>query len=101
MGFWTISVFIQHAPGKNIGTFLIVLFVACFSFVLIGGFLFFKFKQLCLFAYRKTRNQSQSLEECMWEAWACLCSSSTHLRVLFIAPVDGKIVLLKFKILKR
>ncbi|XP_026446629.1 putative ion channel POLLUX-like 2 [Papaver somniferum] len=54
---------------RNIGTFLIVLLVACFSFVLIGGFLFFKF-----------RNQSQSLEECMWEAWACLCSSSTHLR---------------------
>ncbi|KAB5545063.1 hypothetical protein DKX38_013175 [Salix brachista] len=22
----------------------------------------------------------QSLEDCLWEAWACLCSSSTHLR---------------------
>ncbi|KAI3964854.1 hypothetical protein MKW92_031840 [Papaver armeniacum] len=61
-------VFNMHLE-RNIGTFLIVLLVACFSFVLIGGFLFFKF-----------RNQSQSLEECMWEAWACLCSSSTHLR---------------------
>ncbi|MBA0841156.1 hypothetical protein Goarm_003665, partial [Gossypium armourianum] len=23
---------------------------------------------------------TQSLEDCLWEAWACLCSSSTHLR---------------------
>lgn len=54
---------------KNVATIFIVLLVACFSFVLVGGFLFFKF-----------RGQSQSLEECLWEAWACLCSSSTHLR---------------------
>ncbi|PIA31535.1 hypothetical protein AQUCO_04900084v1 [Aquilegia coerulea] len=25
-------------------------------------------------------NQSQPLEDCLWEAWACLCSSSTHLK---------------------
>uniref|UniRef100_A0A6V7QSQ8 RCK N-terminal domain-containing protein n=1 Tax=Ananas comosus var. bracteatus TaxID=296719 RepID=A0A6V7QSQ8_ANACO len=25
-------------------------------------------------------NKQQSLEDCFWEAWACLCSSSTHLR---------------------
>ncbi|XP_048497733.1 putative ion channel POLLUX-like 2 isoform X2 [Beta vulgaris subsp. vulgaris] len=55
---------------RNVATFLLVLLVACFSFVVIGGFLFFRF-----------RNNSQSLEDCFWEAWACLCSSSTHLRL--------------------
>ncbi|KAF9605876.1 hypothetical protein IFM89_019848 [Coptis chinensis] len=54
---------------RNIATFFLVLFVACFSFVIIGGFLFYKF-----------RNHSQPLEDCFWEAWACLCSSSTHLK---------------------
>ncbi|OWM71629.1 hypothetical protein CDL15_Pgr005816 [Punica granatum] len=54
---------------RNIATFLIVLLAACFSFVLIGGFLFFKF-----------RGSKDSLEDCFWEAWACLCSSSSHLR---------------------
>ncbi|CAA0828279.1 Putative ion channel POLLUX-like 2 [Striga hermonthica] len=54
---------------RNVATFFIVLLVACFSFVLIGGFLFFKF-----------RGSNQSLEDCFWEAWACLCSSSTHLK---------------------
>ncbi|KAK6254850.1 hypothetical protein SCA6_016155 [Theobroma cacao] len=54
---------------KNVATFLVVLLVACFSFVVIGGLLFFKF-----------RGNTQSLEDCFWEAWACLCSSSTHLK---------------------
>ncbi|MED6143746.1 hypothetical protein PIB30_008692 [Stylosanthes scabra] len=54
---------------RNVATFFLVLLVACFSFVLIGGLLFFKF-----------RGSKQSLEDCFWEAWACLCSSSTHLR---------------------
>ncbi|KAL8048065.1 hypothetical protein ABFX02_07G039500 [Erythranthe guttata] len=54
---------------RNVATFFIVLLVACFSFVIIGGFLFFKL-----------RGSSQSLEDCFWEAWACLCSSSTHLK---------------------
>ncbi|KAK6161470.1 hypothetical protein DH2020_004851 [Rehmannia glutinosa] len=54
---------------RNVATFFIVLLVACFSFVIIGGFLFFKF-----------RGSTQSLEDCFWEAWACLCSSSTHLK---------------------
>ncbi|KAF6148324.1 hypothetical protein GIB67_025543 [Kingdonia uniflora] len=54
---------------RNVSTFLVVLLVACFSFVIIGGFLFFKF-----------RGHSQPLEDCIWEAWACLCSSSTHLK---------------------
>lgn len=54
---------------RNVSTFLIVLMIACFSFVLIGGLLFYK--------YRRT---TQSFEDCLWEAWACLCSSSTHLK---------------------
>uniref|UniRef100_A0A6N2MIS2 Ion channel POLLUX-like 2 n=1 Tax=Salix viminalis TaxID=40686 RepID=A0A6N2MIS2_SALVM len=53
---------------RNVAMSFVVLLVACFSFVIIGGFLFFKFRG------------SQSLEDCFWEAWACLCSSSTHLR---------------------
>ncbi|KAF7806981.1 putative ion channel POLLUX-like 2 isoform X1 [Senna tora] len=54
---------------RNVATFFIVLLAACFSFVFIGGLLFFKF-----------RGSKQPLEDCFWEAWACLCSSSTHLR---------------------
>lgn len=54
---------------RNVAIFFAVLLVACFSFVIIGGLLFFKF-----------RNKSQSLEDCFWEAWACLISSSTHLK---------------------
>ncbi|XP_042417311.1 putative ion channel POLLUX-like 2 isoform X1 [Zingiber officinale] len=54
---------------RNIGVFFIALLVACFSFVAIGGVLFYRF-----------RNKHHSLEDCFWEAWACLCSSSTHLR---------------------
>lgn len=54
---------------RNIATFFIVLLVSCISFVIIGGFLFYNL-----------RGSKQSLEECFWEAWACLCSSSTHLR---------------------
>ncbi|XP_050219045.1 putative ion channel POLLUX-like 2 isoform X2 [Mercurialis annua] len=53
---------------RNVATLFLVLLVACFSFVAIGGFLFFKF-----------RGSTQSLEDCFWEAWACLCSSETHL----------------------
>ncbi|XP_017255961.1 putative ion channel POLLUX-like 2 isoform X2 [Daucus carota subsp. sativus] len=54
---------------RNVATFLVVLLVACFSFVMIGGLLFYNF-----------RGSTQSLEDCFWEAWACLISSSTHLR---------------------
>ncbi|CAN6547877.1 unnamed protein product [Malus baccata var. baccata] len=54
---------------KNVATFFLVLLVACFSFVVIGGFLFYNF-----------RGSKESLEDCFWEAWACLCSSSTHLK---------------------
>ncbi|KAG9451846.1 hypothetical protein H6P81_004750 [Aristolochia fimbriata] len=54
---------------RNIAMFLFVLVVACFSVVIAGGFLFYRY-----------RNRQQSLEDCFWEAWACLCSSSTHLK---------------------
>ncbi|KAM0057100.1 putative CASTOR/POLLUX/SYM8 ion channel domain-containing protein [Helianthus debilis subsp. tardiflorus] len=54
---------------RNISVFLIVLLGACFSFVFIGGLLFYKY-----------RRNTQSFEDCLWEAWACLCSSSTHLK---------------------
>ncbi|XP_076953867.1 putative ion channel POLLUX-like 2 [Bidens hawaiensis] len=54
---------------RNVSTFLIVLLGACFSFVFIGGLLFYKY-----------RRNTQSFENCLWEAWACFCSSSTHLK---------------------
>ncbi|CBI26352.3 unnamed protein product, partial [Vitis vinifera] len=54
---------------RNVATSFVVLLVACFSFVVIGGLLLFKF-----------RDNTQSLEDCFWEAWACLISSSTHLK---------------------
>ncbi|XP_051129884.1 putative ion channel POLLUX-like 2 isoform X2 [Andrographis paniculata] len=54
---------------RNVATFFIVLLVACITFVIIGGFLFFKL-----------RGSTQPLEDCFWDAWACLCSSSTHLK---------------------
>ncbi|KAK8471133.1 hypothetical protein PHAVU_003G138460 [Phaseolus vulgaris] len=54
---------------RNVATFLVVLLVACFSFVIVGGVMFFKL-----------RGNKNSLEDCLWEAWACLCSSSTHLK---------------------
>ncbi|CAI9118319.1 OLC1v1019876C1 [Oldenlandia corymbosa var. corymbosa] len=54
---------------RNVAAFFVVLLLSCMSFVIIGGFLF-----------HKLRGNEQSLEECFWEAWACLCSSSTHLK---------------------
>ncbi|CAN1128925.1 Putative ion channel POLLUX-like 2 [Linum perenne] len=54
---------------KNVATFLISLLAACFTFIVIGGLLF-----------AKCGGERRSLEDCFWEAWACLCSSSTHLR---------------------
>ncbi|CAL5413425.1 unnamed protein product [Camellia sinensis] len=54
---------------RNVSTFFVVLLAACLFFVIIGGFLFYKF-----------RGSEQRLEDCFWDAWACLCSSSTHLR---------------------
>ncbi|GER25485.1 hypothetical protein STAS_01068 [Striga asiatica] len=82
---------------RNVATFFIVLLVACFSFVIIGGFLFFKFRHqgreyqsfslfrclvhiLLFFCATILLGSNQSLEDCFWEAWACLCSSSTHLK---------------------
>ncbi|KAI4317932.1 hypothetical protein L6164_025758 [Bauhinia variegata] len=57
---------------RNVATFFLVLLVACFSFVFIGGLLFFRI--------RSSQGKKQTLEDCFWEAWACLCSSSTHLK---------------------
>ncbi|XP_078164306.1 ion channel POLLUX-like protein, putative (DUF1012) isoform X2 [Carex rostrata] len=54
---------------RNIGMSFIVLLLACFSFVMIGGLVFYNF-----------RSREYPLEDCIWDAWACLCSSSTHLR---------------------
>ncbi|KAL6902401.1 hypothetical protein ACP4OV_005277 [Aristida adscensionis] len=54
---------------RNIVLSIITLLITCFSLVIIGGLLFHKF-----------RKKQQSLEDCLWEAWACLCSSSTHLK---------------------
>ncbi|KAK4258067.1 hypothetical protein QN277_007573 [Acacia crassicarpa] len=54
---------------RNVATMFVVLLVACSSFVFIGGLLFFKF-----------RGHKHSLEDCFWEAWACLCSPATYLR---------------------
>ncbi|XP_038984875.1 putative ion channel POLLUX-like 2 isoform X2 [Phoenix dactylifera] len=69
---WSISRFyylFNMQLERNIGTIFVALLVACFSFVVVGGFLFYKL-----------RKKQQSLEDCFWEAWACLCSSSTHLK---------------------
>ncbi|CAN6556425.1 unnamed protein product [Malus baccata var. baccata] len=41
---------------KNVATFFLVLLVACFSFVVIGGFLFYKY-----------RGSNESLDDCFWE----------------------------------
>ncbi|KAF0912926.1 hypothetical protein E2562_019494 [Oryza meyeriana var. granulata] len=54
---------------RNIALSIITLMITCFSLVVVGGFLFHRF-----------RKNQQTLEECFWEAWACLISSSTHLR---------------------
>ncbi|KAL0757025.1 hypothetical protein Bca101_094693 [Brassica carinata] len=47
---------------------LVVLVIACLSFVMIGGILFFKF-----------RKEDQSFEDCLWDAWACLVCADSHL----------------------
>ncbi|KAG6393378.1 hypothetical protein SASPL_147617 [Salvia splendens] len=72
---------------RNVATFFVVLLAACFSFVVIGGFLFFKFRltwtdveMYIMEDYRVSKGGTQTLEDCYWEAWACLCSSSTHLK---------------------
>ncbi|XP_048420359.1 putative ion channel POLLUX-like 2 isoform X2 [Pyrus x bretschneideri] len=73
---------------KNVARFFLVLLVACFSFVVIGGFLFYKY-----------RGSNESLEDCFWEVWACLCSSSTHLKqrrrigrvIGFVLAIWGKL----------
>uniref|UniRef100_A0ACD5TJS0 Uncharacterized protein n=1 Tax=Avena sativa TaxID=4498 RepID=A0ACD5TJS0_AVESA len=65
---------------RNIALSIITLLVTCFSIVFVGGLLFHKF-----------RKKEQPLEDCLWEAWACLCSSSTHLRrILLLSELPRK-----------
>ncbi|XP_011621607.1 putative ion channel POLLUX-like 2 [Amborella trichopoda] len=54
---------------RNITVYLILLMLACCFFTIVGGFLFFKYRQ-----------RKKPLEDCFWDSWACLCSSSSHLR---------------------
>ncbi|XP_031487131.1 putative ion channel POLLUX-like 2 isoform X3 [Nymphaea colorata] len=54
---------------RHITTYFILLIVACLTFVFIGGILFYKY-----------RSRKRALEDCLWDSWACLCSSSSHLR---------------------
>ncbi|KAM0822880.1 hypothetical protein ACQ4PT_071227 [Festuca glaucescens] len=63
---------------RNIALSIITLLVTCFSIVFVGGLLFHKF-----------RKKEQPLEDCLWEAWACLCSSSTHLRTQMYKVREG------------
>ncbi|XP_052191129.1 putative ion channel POLLUX-like 2 isoform X2 [Diospyros lotus] len=55
---------------RDVGMFFVLLLAACFTLVLIGGFLFFKI-----------RDKKQSLQDCLWEAWSCLVTASTHLKM--------------------
>ncbi|KAK4258064.1 hypothetical protein QN277_007570 [Acacia crassicarpa] len=56
---------------RNVGTIILALLVACASFIFIGGLLFFKL--------RKQSGRNKTLEECFWDAWACLISTSSHI----------------------
>ncbi|KAI9119551.1 hypothetical protein K1719_009427 [Acacia pycnantha] len=56
---------------RNVGTIIVALLVACASFIIIGGLLFYNF--------RKRSGRNKTLEECFWDAWACLISSSSHI----------------------
>ncbi|XP_071721742.1 putative ion channel POLLUX-like 2 [Rutidosis leptorrhynchoides] len=54
---------------RNVAAAHIALAVACIFFVIMGGIMFYK-----------SRTNRRTLEECFWEAWACLISASTHLK---------------------
>uniref|UniRef100_A0A7I4B992 RCK N-terminal domain-containing protein n=1 Tax=Physcomitrium patens TaxID=3218 RepID=A0A7I4B992_PHYPA len=49
-------------------TYVLLLIMACLTLIIIGGVLFQKYRG------------KQSLGDALWDAWACLCSSGTHLR---------------------
>ncbi|XP_048420360.1 uncharacterized protein LOC103959000 isoform X3 [Pyrus x bretschneideri] len=106
---------------KNVARFFLVLLVACFSFVVIGGFLFYKYRRLFTIKAQHLefnlywlhlqdltriscfdtmiKGSNESLEDCFWEVWACLCSSSTHLKqrrrigrvIGFVLAIWGKL----------
>ncbi|CAA6658983.1 unnamed protein product [Spirodela intermedia] len=48
---------------RNTGLFFIALFAACFSFVIIGGFLFYRYR------YTIGIEKQRSLGDCIWDAW--------------------------------
>ncbi|KAJ7564355.1 hypothetical protein O6H91_02G014000 [Diphasiastrum complanatum] len=50
-------------------SYIMLLVVACIVLICIGGILFNKY-----------RSCKQKLEDSLWDAWACVCSSSTHLK---------------------
>lgn len=50
-------------------SYILLLTTFCFALICIGGFFFSKF-----------RSYQQAVEDSFWDAWACVCSSGTHLR---------------------
>ncbi|KFK31697.1 hypothetical protein AALP_AA6G147400 [Arabis alpina] len=78
---WSISRFLylfNVQLEKNVATFLVVLMISCASFVIMGGILFFKYRQ-----------DDSTLEDCFWEAWACLISSSSHIKKSRVEKLIG------------
>ncbi|KAH9318371.1 hypothetical protein KI387_020140, partial [Taxus chinensis] len=53
----------------NSTSYIVLLFATCCTLVIIGGFMFHKY-----------RTNKKALKDCFWDAWACVCSSSTHLK---------------------
>ncbi|EFJ31200.1 hypothetical protein SELMODRAFT_169248 [Selaginella moellendorffii] len=50
-------------------SYLVILGTTCAVLIFIGGFAFYHL-----------RTRKQTLGDAFWEAWACLCNSSTHLK---------------------
>lgn len=49
-------------------TYVLLLIMACLTLILIGGLLFKRYRG------------KQTMGDALWDAWACLCSSGTHLK---------------------
>ncbi|KAG0625220.1 hypothetical protein M758_2G037400 [Ceratodon purpureus] len=49
-------------------TYVLLLIMACLTLIVIGGLLFKRYRA------------RQTLGDALWDAWACLCSSGTHLK---------------------
>lgn len=54
---------------RNSLSYFLLLFITCCILVIVGGFMFHKF-----------RKNNKCLKDCFWDSWACVCSSTTHLR---------------------